>query len=87
MNEPAPLFWEVFFDVYEALPRQGPGNRACAEKALDTELVFRVAVLFSQGSEIMDSGFILLSLSVKSLDEKRQRLIDGIQFITRFSTK
>jgi hypothetical protein len=21
-------YWEVFFDVYEALPRQGPGNRA-----------------------------------------------------------
>lgn len=27
-------FWELFFDVYEALPRQGPGNRASAEKAL-----------------------------------------------------
>ena len=25
---------EVFFEVYEALPRQGPGNRACAAKAL-----------------------------------------------------
>jgi SAM-dependent methyltransferase len=28
-------FWEIFFEVYEPLPRQGPGNRACAEKALD----------------------------------------------------
>jgi len=35
VNEPAPRFWEVFFEVYEALPRQGPGNRACAAKALD----------------------------------------------------
>jgi SAM-dependent methyltransferase len=34
MSEPTPRFWEVFFEVYERLPRQGPGNRACAEKAL-----------------------------------------------------
>ncbi|MBI4514506.1 MAG: methyltransferase domain-containing protein [Deltaproteobacteria bacterium] len=34
MNEPAPRFWEIFFEVYEALPRQGPGNRAGAVKAL-----------------------------------------------------
>jgi len=26
--------WEIFFELYEALPRQGPGNRACAAKAL-----------------------------------------------------
>jgi SAM-dependent methyltransferase len=26
-------FWEVFFGVYEPLPRQGPGNRACAARA------------------------------------------------------
>lgn len=34
MIEPTPRFWEIFFDLYEGLPRQGPGNRACAEKAL-----------------------------------------------------
>ncbi|MBN2097997.1 MAG: class I SAM-dependent methyltransferase [Dehalococcoidia bacterium] len=34
MNEPSPRFWEIFFEVYENLPRQGPGNRDCAEKAL-----------------------------------------------------
>ena len=34
MNEPSPRFWEIFFEVYESLPRQGPGNRACAAKAL-----------------------------------------------------
>lgn len=34
MNKPTPLFWKVFFEVYEALPRQGPGNRACAARAL-----------------------------------------------------
>jgi len=27
-------FWTLFFELYEALPRQGPGNRACAERAL-----------------------------------------------------
>ena len=34
MSEPTPRFWEVFFEVFEGLPRQGPGNRACAAKAL-----------------------------------------------------
>jgi SAM-dependent methyltransferase len=34
MNEKGPRFWEIFFEVYEALPRQGPGNRAGAERAL-----------------------------------------------------
>jgi len=34
MNEPAPRFWEVFFAVFDPLPRQGPGNRACALRAL-----------------------------------------------------
>ena len=30
----SPRFWELFFSVFEVLPRQGPGNRACAERAL-----------------------------------------------------
>lgn len=34
MNAPASRPWEIFFEVYEHLPRQGPGNRACAERAL-----------------------------------------------------
>lgn len=34
MTELSPRFWEVFFEVYETLPRQGPGNRACAARAL-----------------------------------------------------
>ncbi len=28
-------FWEIFFEVYEPLPRQGPGNRASAQRALE----------------------------------------------------
>ncbi len=34
MNEPSLRFWEIFFEVFENLPRQGPGNRNCAIKAL-----------------------------------------------------
>jgi len=34
MTEVSPRFWEVFFEVFENLPRQGPGNRACAARAL-----------------------------------------------------
>lgn len=34
MNEHGPRFWEIFFEVYESLPRQGPGNRDCAARAL-----------------------------------------------------
>lgn len=34
MDEPTPRFWEIFFEVYEELPRQGPGDRASAERAL-----------------------------------------------------
>ncbi|HSM51527.1 MAG TPA: class I SAM-dependent methyltransferase [Thermoanaerobaculia bacterium] len=34
MSEPGPRFWEIFFEVYEGLPRQGPGNRDCAARAL-----------------------------------------------------
>jgi SAM-dependent methyltransferase len=29
-----PRFERIFFEVFEALPRQGPGNRACTAKAL-----------------------------------------------------
>jgi len=31
---PSARFWDIFFEVYEALPRQGPGNRASAARAL-----------------------------------------------------
>lgn len=34
MNQPNPRFWEIFLEVFETLPRQGPGNRACASRAL-----------------------------------------------------
>lgn len=34
MTDSNPRFWEIFFKVYENLPRQGPGNRVCAARAL-----------------------------------------------------
>lgn len=34
MTEPSPRFWDIFFEVYEALPRQGPGNRESTAQAL-----------------------------------------------------
>jgi len=34
MNEPTPRAWGIFLEVFEALPRQGPGTRACAARAL-----------------------------------------------------
>jgi SAM-dependent methyltransferase len=34
VNELTTRFWEIFFQVYENLPRQGPGNRKCATRAL-----------------------------------------------------
>ncbi|NDY57451.1 class I SAM-dependent methyltransferase [Desulfovibrio sulfodismutans] len=34
MFDQSPRFREIFFEVYEALPRQGPGNRASAARAL-----------------------------------------------------
>jgi len=34
MSEPTPRFMQIFCEVFETLPRQGPGNRACAARAL-----------------------------------------------------
>ena len=34
MNNHDSLFRKIFLEVYESLPRQGPGNRDCAERAL-----------------------------------------------------
>ena len=34
MNTPSTRFQEFFYSLYEGLPRQGPGNRACAARAL-----------------------------------------------------
>lgn len=47
MNEPGPRLEELFLEVFESLPRQGPGSRTCAVRALGLcrELRDRPAVL------------------------------------------
>jgi SAM-dependent methyltransferase len=34
MNIPSSRFWKIFHELYEGLPRQGPGNRANTARAL-----------------------------------------------------
>lgn len=34
MSELPPCFWRIFFELYESIPRQGPGNRASTARAL-----------------------------------------------------
>lgn len=34
MHDSPSRFWPLFLELYESLPRQGPGNRACAARAL-----------------------------------------------------
>jgi SAM-dependent methyltransferase len=47
MAEPTTRFWELFLEVFEALPRQGPGDRSSAARALGMcrDLPSRPAVL------------------------------------------
>lgn len=47
MNPPALRLQQIFFEVFDNLPRQGPGNRACAAAALGLcrELAPQPAVL------------------------------------------
>jgi len=50
MSRVSPGFRELFFEVYEALPRQGPGNRASAERAL------RLCSLLPESPAVLDLG-------------------------------
>ncbi len=34
MDQAQPRFMQIFLEVFESLPRQGPGNRHCAQRAL-----------------------------------------------------
>ena len=45
-----PRSWELFFEVYEALPRQGPGNRASAE------IAFRLCYDLPPAPTVLDLG-------------------------------
>ncbi len=49
MNQ-APRFFEIFFEIFGSLPRQGPGNLASAQKAL------RLCEDLPNAPEILDLG-------------------------------
>lgn len=34
MSEQTPRFWQILFELFESLPRQGPGSRDCTARAL-----------------------------------------------------
>ncbi len=73
MTEPTQRSLEVFFAVYEALPRQGPGNRACAERALAMcgELVPAPAVLdlgCGVGGQTLHLAALLPNAQISAID-------------------
>lgn len=47
---PGARFWNLFFELYEALPRQGPGDRQSTERAL------RLLPPLTRGQRILDVG-------------------------------
>ena len=69
MNELSPHFWKIFFEVYENLPRQGPGNRTCAATALDlcSELREYPAIL-DLGCGVGAQTFHLAELTTGSIE-------------------
>lgn len=82
MSESPQEFPPIFFEVYESLPRQGPGNRACAERAvaLCTELPHTADVLdLGCGSgaqtlilaEILSGSIVAVDRHVASVDRLR----------------
>lgn len=83
MNELQPRFWEIFFLVYESLPRQGPGNRAAAAKALALceELPGSPAVLdlgCGVGGQTLQLAELIPSGSIVALDS-HLRFIERLQ--------
>jgi len=46
----ADRFWSYFYEIYEALPRQGPGDRECTERAL------RLLPILTRRQRILDIG-------------------------------
>lgn len=68
MNQPTPRFWKMFFEVYEGLPRQGPGNRACATRALrDCEELPRAPAILDLGCGVGGQTLLLAELTAGSI--------------------
>jgi len=73
MNVPGPRFWKIFFEVYEDLPRQGPGNRDCAARALRLcrELPPSPAIVdlgCGVGGQTLELAELLASASIVAID-------------------
>ena len=47
----ADKFWSCFYEIYEALPRQGPGDRESTWRAL------RLLPTLTRGQRILDRGW------------------------------
>jgi SAM-dependent methyltransferase len=82
MKKPAPRFWEIFFEVFENLPRQGPGNRACAARALGLchelpqfpsilDLGCGVGGQTLQLAELTDGNILAIDSSLSSIERLR----------------
>jgi len=73
MNNFCPRFWDIFFEIYESLPRQGPGNRACATRALGLcrELQLSPTILdlgCGVGGQTMLLAELVASGSIEAID-------------------
>lgn len=82
MNESLPRFWSLFFELYESLPRQGPGNRECAARALALcrDLPAAPAVLdlgcgvggqTLQLAELIEGSIVALDIHAPSIERLR----------------
>lgn len=87
MSEPSERSLEIFFELYESLPRQGPGNRACAARALAMcrDLPAAPAVLdLGCGvggqtlhlAELTSGSIVAVDLHVPSMSRLRRTLAD-----------
>lgn len=86
MLEPTPRFWEIFFEVYGALPRQGPGNRACAAQALSLcrdlppspsvlDLGCGVGGQTLQLAELLDGSILAIDIHAPGIERLNEAII------------
>lgn len=73
MKEPGPRFRAIFLELFEGLPRQGPGSRACAARALAMcrELPASPAILdlgCGVGGQTLQLAEFLPSCSIVAID-------------------
>ncbi|MGZ5432502.1 MAG: SAM-dependent methyltransferase [Thermoanaerobaculia bacterium] len=87
MSEPSERSQEIFLELYESLPRQGPGNRACAARALALCRDLPAApVVLDLGcgvggqtlhlAELTSGPIVAVDLHVPSMSRLRRRVAD-----------